>query len=139
MKKIPGDIRQKMVELLRRIISDEDKSKIRQKMVVAPKTWWAGSHLQWGMFIRNVLRDAGFTEKAVGIGNWDDYYVELVEEACGNSPNALSGCPNCNDETLQGGYSKYGTWFWSACECCKDVRFCPQCGHKLPFYSDQVA
>lgn len=46
-----------------------------------PQTWWAPYHLGWGMAIRNLLRENGYGEKELGIGNLDDYYIGLVEAA----------------------------------------------------------
>jgi hypothetical protein len=52
--------------------------------------WWLpdGWHFGGGMAIRNLLRKHGFSEEYFGVGNLDDIYIGLVEEAmqqCGNS------------------------------------------------------
>lgn len=43
--------------------------------------WYAPYHFGWGMAVRNKLRDAGFGEKEFGVGNLDNIYVKLVEDA----------------------------------------------------------
>lgn len=43
--------------------------------------WWAAHHFGWGMDVRNLLRRHGFGEEELGVGNLDDVYVGLVEEA----------------------------------------------------------
>jgi hypothetical protein len=35
----------------------------------------------WGMSVRNLLRQKGFSEEHFGIDNLDDIYISLVEEA----------------------------------------------------------
>ena len=44
--------------------------------------WWLGLHFGWGMTMRNLLRENGYGEKDLGIGNLDDYYVGWIEQAC---------------------------------------------------------
>jgi hypothetical protein len=41
--------------------------------------WFNGSHFYAGMWIRNKLRDAGMLDQYLPDGNWDDYYVPLLE------------------------------------------------------------
>lgn len=43
--------------------------------------WIHPLHFDWGMTMRNFLRDMGFGEKEFGIQNLDNIYVELIEEA----------------------------------------------------------
>jgi hypothetical protein len=38
------------------------------------------------MAVRNLLRKGGFGEKELGVGNLDDVYVELVEQAVWGGP-----------------------------------------------------
>ena len=54
---------------------------IRNAVAADPQEWWAGSHFDWGMGVRNLLRAKGFGEKEFGVDNLDDYYVGLVEMA----------------------------------------------------------
>ena len=71
------------VEFLRGHITEKIKSLIRTEIECDPKNWYVSMHFDWGMSIRNDLRNAGFGEKELGIGNMDDVYVPLVEEAVG--------------------------------------------------------
>ena len=41
--------------------------------------WFIEQHFHQGMWIRNKLRDAGMLDKDLPDGNWDDYYVVLLE------------------------------------------------------------
>lgn len=47
-----------------------------------PDKWWVEHHFSWGMGVRNMLRKNGYSEKALGIDNLDDYYIPFVEQAC---------------------------------------------------------
>lgn len=72
-KKIPA------IEFLKNNL--REKEKIRKEIKKNPETWFAPYHFHWGMFIRNLLRNNKFGEKYFEIGNLDDIYVELVEDA----------------------------------------------------------
>ena len=73
----------KAVKHLRSVITLEDAIQIRNDWIKDPKTWWAIAHHWWGMGIRNSLRDSVCSDSELPSGNWDDYYVPLVEMACG--------------------------------------------------------
>lgn len=47
-------------------------------------TWWAkgGWHFRQGMQIRNLLRNV-ITDDKLPSGNWDDYYILILEKAAG--------------------------------------------------------
>lgn len=49
----------------------------------SPDNWIAPYHFSTGMWIRNELRNNGYGEKEFDIGNMDNIYVELLEEAAG--------------------------------------------------------
>ncbi len=46
-----------------------------------PESWHVPYHFAWGMAVRNLLREKGFSEEYFKIHNLDDIYVALVEEA----------------------------------------------------------
>jgi len=46
-----------------------------------------GLHLTWGMAVRNILREI-YEDSSVPTGNWDDYYIEVIELAADLSPGA---------------------------------------------------
>lgn len=48
-----------------------------------PISWASPYHHFWGMGIRNLLRQEGFKDAELPSGNWDDYYVAVVEYAAG--------------------------------------------------------
>lgn len=82
-EELPEDIREKGITFLSSLLSDEDKKYIREDFEKDSDTWWAISHFNWGMRIRNRLRDNVCLDNKLPSGNWDDYYVILVEKACG--------------------------------------------------------
>lgn len=59
-------------EQIRRLMLHQDPEE--------PSSWMSPFHFTAGMAIRNLLRDAGFGEKEMGVTNLDNIYVELVEE-----------------------------------------------------------
>lgn len=71
------------LDYLKGHIAESDKLEIKTYAEDDPHTWWANSHLGWGMAIRNKLRDGRFNEAYFGIENLDDIYICLVEEALG--------------------------------------------------------
>lgn len=55
---------------------------VRDMIERNPEEWWVMHHFGWGMGMRNLLRDNGFSEKDMGVGNLDDYYIAFIEQAC---------------------------------------------------------
>jgi len=55
--------------------------------------WWLGHHFGWGMTMRNLLRENGYGEKDLGIGNLDDYYIAWIEQACLGNGNHYHRLP----------------------------------------------
>lgn len=45
--------------------------------------WAIPYHNSWGMGVRNLFREEGFLDKQLPDGNWDDYYVQVIEFALG--------------------------------------------------------
>jgi hypothetical protein len=48
-----------------------------------PVHWMSPYHFSAGMAIRNLLRDKVCQDDQLPSGNWDDYYVQLIEIAAG--------------------------------------------------------
>lgn len=44
-------------------------------------------HFFWGMGVRNMLRDAGLSDDLLPDGNWDDYYIQVIEYTLGLNYN----------------------------------------------------
>lgn len=56
---------------------------IRTRYATLKDGWWTRFHLGSGMAYRNWLREHGYGEHDFGIGNLDNIYVRLLEEAAG--------------------------------------------------------
>lgn len=82
-KELSQNIVEKSIQHLQGFLSEETKKEIRLAYKADPDTWWSLSHFGWGMFIRNSLRDNVCLDDKLPSQNWDDYYVRLVEIACG--------------------------------------------------------
>lgn len=76
---IPASKREPAIAYLRKHLAE--KEKIRRLIKKDSVNWCIPYHLTWGMTVRNKLRGAGFGEEYFNIGNLDDIYVELVEDA----------------------------------------------------------
>lgn len=81
--RLPNDIAWKAIIFLQSFLSEEDVIAIREDYQKDPSTWWASRHFSWGMMIRNKLRDNVCLDEKLPTLNWDDYYIILVEKACG--------------------------------------------------------
>ena len=81
-------LKKEMVEYLDDLLHEKDKSYINDLIKKYPEKWSTHLssssnqtfHLRGGMVVRNLLRDAGFTEDKIGIANLDNVYVSLLEE-----------------------------------------------------------
>lgn len=69
------------VNFLRQEIPEKIKKDIRDMKKERNPDWPAGIHFNWGMGIRNLLRQNRFGEKDFDIMNLDNIYVALIEEA----------------------------------------------------------
>lgn len=78
---LPLEKRTAAVSFLRRYFSTYVRDQIRSVIAVDPEGWFASYHMFWGMSVRNALRKSGFGEGFFPIGNLDDIYVELIEDA----------------------------------------------------------
>lgn len=70
----------KGVEALKTIL---DANEIKELHAKDPRTWWALAHHGWGTRVRNFLRDKVCRDEELPSKNWDDYYIQIVEIACG--------------------------------------------------------
>ena len=64
-------------------LREEDKENIKQAIKENPIHWIAPYHFNWGMKIRNLLRDKVCLDDQLPSGNWDDYYTYCIEDALG--------------------------------------------------------
>ena len=69
------------VSFLRDYVPENVKQQILTMREMNDPTWPAAYHMDWGMGIRNALRQRGFGEVEMGVANLDNIYVELVEAA----------------------------------------------------------
>ena len=72
------------IRFLREFYVDPDKGqsdaiKIAEAIIADPDKWIANYHFGWGMDLRNFLRENGFSEAKLNVGNLDDYYQFMVE------------------------------------------------------------
>ena len=79
LEMMPTDILNKAIEILAKEINEETKQKIREDIKESPIYWFAPYHFGWGMSIRNLLRDKVCPDDKLPSGNWDDYYVQIIE------------------------------------------------------------
>lgn len=83
---MPMDLKIKAVNYLKEFLSDEIKQSIKNLYNKDPIFWMSKAmlHFSWGMFIRNKLRkECEILDDVLPTGNWDDYYTQCVEAACG--------------------------------------------------------
>lgn len=91
LEKCPEWIVRKGVAHLKTILDNGTRGMIYIKWKDDPIHWWASYHHGWGTAIRNSLRDHVCTDAELPSGNWDDYYIQLVEIACGARDNPTQG------------------------------------------------
>lgn len=77
------EIKEKAIKHLKKIITLETAEQIKDDYLKDSDTWWAKEHFGWGMRIRNFLRDNVCLDIVLPSQNWDDYYIPLIEIACG--------------------------------------------------------
>ena len=78
---LPLNKKRKAIDFLKTWIYKEDIKRIYIAMKKDPEGWIWPHHFHWGMAVRNALRTAKYGEEYFKIGNLDDIYTELVEEA----------------------------------------------------------
>lgn len=101
LAELPAYIRKRAVDYLRTALPEDVKQLVRDIHAKHGEHWIhfmsvlnlpdgrriPRGHFGWGMAVRNALRtEAGIGDAALPDGNWDDYYIPLVEIACGIRP-----------------------------------------------------
>jgi hypothetical protein len=79
IEECPAQIIKDSLVALDRIIDQVTRVRIKEEYKKDPKTWWALYHHGWGTAIRNALRDMVCLDKELPSGNWDDYYIQIIE------------------------------------------------------------
>ena len=82
LNECPVWIIEKSVSYLKSIFTESLINDIIRLYKVNPDSWWAEHHFDWGMRVRNALRDGVCSDSILPSGNWDDYYVQMIELAC---------------------------------------------------------
>lgn len=82
---LPEDFRTRVTTYLKENLSPEFLNGIREAFKENPEGWWSrsGWHFGQGMSVRNLLRRRGFRDEQLPTGNWDDYYIQAIEDAAG--------------------------------------------------------
>ncbi len=78
---LPEHVLRKASDVLKTEIPEDTKQEIREMIMKDPERWCVPYHFFWGMAIRNLLRRAGLKDDLLPTGNWDDYYIQCIEEA----------------------------------------------------------
>lgn len=78
---LSDDVKRDAIACLRSHFTEELKQDIRNLIKNDPNEWISSYHHGWGTGVRNLLRENGLTDDLTPDGNWDDYYVMVVEEA----------------------------------------------------------
>ena len=79
-QEIPDAVKVPATRMLTQELS-EVLPEVRLSIYVDPDHWNVPYHLWWGMSVRNLLRDKGFSEDYFGVDNLDCIYKYLVEDA----------------------------------------------------------
>lgn len=82
LSECPLWIVEKSVSYLKSVFTESIIEDIVRYHKSNPDSWWAEHHFDWGMRIRNLLRDNVCLDNILPSGNWDDYYVQMIELAC---------------------------------------------------------
>ena len=85
-QEMPANLRERAVAFLQKELSSEDKDWLRNTMKEHGTLWWCEGcwHFGGGMCIRNLLRKGVCLDGELPSGNWDDYYIPVVEAAVGD-------------------------------------------------------
>lgn len=79
-------VKSKGKEIANRVIDEVSKGHIELQFKKHGRHMWIHEnfmHFGWGMWFRNQLRNNGLNDSLTPDGNWDDYYVSLIEDALG--------------------------------------------------------
>lgn len=87
MPKLSDELFERGVKILRQRISAATLMQVENAMDTDGPDWLHKRmpHFIWGMSVRNLLRQHGFTDDVAGM-DLDDCYVALVEEAARRGP-----------------------------------------------------
>ena len=80
---LSNDIIIKSENAIKNVLRKEDIKEIQKAIEKSPMHWASQYHFNFGMKIRNLLRDKICLDGDLPSGNWDDYYVYLIECAVG--------------------------------------------------------
>lgn len=84
-KALPEEWRNSVIEMLQKELEPEFLESVRQHYNNYGDEWWArdGWHFGQGMALRNLIRTSGFPDDLLPSHNWDDYYIQALEDAAG--------------------------------------------------------
>ncbi len=78
------EIKIKAMAAIRVALNQQTKDNVKKLFWMDPLGWSISFHFGWGMAIRNKIRElTGVLDDQLPSGNWDDYYVAVVEAALG--------------------------------------------------------
>jgi hypothetical protein len=80
---LSNDIIIKSENAIKEVLREKDIKEIQKAIEKSPIYWASQYHFNFGMKIRNLLRDKVCLDDALPSGNWDDYYAYLIECAVG--------------------------------------------------------
>lgn len=85
LNELPKALVQKAVDHIRKTLSQQMIETIQKTIDKDGLHEWAiPYHMSFGMVIRNQLRkDAKIPDQLLPSGNWDDYYISILEVAVG--------------------------------------------------------
>ena len=78
---LSDDVKTKAIAIIQAEFTEELKEEIRGMIWNDPNNWIGMHHHGWGTGVRNLLREKGLPDNLTPDGNWDDYYIMVVEEA----------------------------------------------------------
>ncbi len=84
LQECPVWIINESVSALKNYFTQDEIKHIQREYNNDPELWWAKNyfHFGWGMNIRNYLRDNVCLGDKLPLGNWDEYYIQMVEIVC---------------------------------------------------------
>lgn len=79
---LPREIRIQAEDIIISEVGVEELFEVNKRRVKNPEGWVYEDrgHFTWGMSLRNLLRTNGLKDQLLPTGNWDDYYVEVLED-----------------------------------------------------------
>lgn len=83
LSECPSWVIERGINAIRKALGPDDIYLIKQDYENDPETWWTTHHHGWGTGIRNYLRKHVCLDNVLPTGNWDDYYIQIIELALG--------------------------------------------------------